>query len=228
MHDCVEIYILTLGCGVCVCTQDCLRSERVELYDPILESQSSTEVFTTMRNEFLNDLCGGVQWIGRNEECRRTITTDHHTLFFMPHCSRTMYENVIASNFCPERLHRVVILGNTFDGYRLTADSGSTLRSPLDIVEPVHMERHVTSAARLGKSGTKAATVASASGFDFSGCGLGDMSLHFFSSDINSDIDIFTADNRGSIAAHLSSTHKKNDPEMVTVAQEEREQQGSM
>lgn len=35
------------------------------------------------------------------------------TLFFMPHCGVSIYHNLLASNWTPERLSKVVMLGNS-------------------------------------------------------------------------------------------------------------------
>lgn len=35
----------------------------------------------------------------------------------MPHCPRTLYHNVLASNWSPEQLGRVVLIANELDGY---------------------------------------------------------------------------------------------------------------
>ncbi|ESO04612.1 hypothetical protein HELRODRAFT_78679, partial [Helobdella robusta] len=50
--------------------------------------------------------------IQQNEECKRTVTRP--TLFYMPHCGRPMYNNVLSSNWDKDRLGHVCILGNSF------------------------------------------------------------------------------------------------------------------
>ena len=40
-------------------------------------------------------------------------SADGHTLFFMPHCERQAFEDVLAANWEPDRLPKVAILGET-------------------------------------------------------------------------------------------------------------------
>ena len=41
------------------------------------------------------------------------------TLFYMPHCGRRLYSNVLRANWGAAGLARVLIVGNSFEGYRL-------------------------------------------------------------------------------------------------------------
>ena len=72
----------------------------LDVYDPVL---SEAEVaFARARG------CG---LPARNEEGRRAVA--RRTLFFMPHCGRQLYANVVAANWGGEALGRVLILGNS-------------------------------------------------------------------------------------------------------------------
>ena len=76
----------------------------LDVYDPVL---SEAEVaFARARG------CG---LPARNEEGRRAVA--RRTLFFMPHCGRQLYANVVAANWGGEALGRVLILGNSFAAY---------------------------------------------------------------------------------------------------------------
>lgn len=57
---------------------------------------------------------GGV-WIEINEEGKRKVS--YPTLFFMPHCGRALYNNVLWANWGRESLHHVMIIGNSFNRY---------------------------------------------------------------------------------------------------------------
>lgn len=50
---------------------------------------------------------------------RHPLPTDGQeaTIVYMPHCPRTLYHNVLASNWSPEQLGRVVLIANELDGY---------------------------------------------------------------------------------------------------------------
>ena len=77
----------------------------LDVYDPVL---SEAEVaFARARG------CG---LPARNEEGRRPVEV-LRTLFFMPHCGRQLYANVVAANWGGEALGRVLILGNSFAAY---------------------------------------------------------------------------------------------------------------
>ena len=43
--------------------------------------------------------------------CHQSV--DSHTLFFMPHCERQVFEDLLAANWAPDKLPMVAILGET-------------------------------------------------------------------------------------------------------------------
>ncbi|XP_065184778.1 SRR1-like protein [Sycon ciliatum] len=74
------------------------------LYDPVLQRGEA---------DIVQEL--GFELIKVNEEGRRRVVRP--TLFFMPHCGRSLYENVLASNWSCKQLHFVAIIGNEFSSY---------------------------------------------------------------------------------------------------------------
>ncbi|KAJ2034840.1 hypothetical protein GGI09_006207 [Coemansia sp. S100] len=63
----------------------------------------------------------GVSIIAENEEAKRTVTK--RTLFFMPHCEEFLYNNVLAANWSPEQLSRILVIGNHLGRYKDTQSS---------------------------------------------------------------------------------------------------------
>lgn len=76
----------------------------IQVYDPVL-SQSERKFMEGM----------GCSSIAINEEGRRSI--DRPTIFYMPHCAEWLYDNVLQANWMPQKLGRLVILGNSFRIY---------------------------------------------------------------------------------------------------------------
>ena len=77
-------------------------SVKTYLFDPVLTVQEKSEISAD-----------DVDVIDINEECRRNVDSKT-TLFYMPHCDKPMYENVLWANWNPEDLKRVVFFGNSF------------------------------------------------------------------------------------------------------------------
>ena len=50
-----------------------------------------------------------------NEEGRRSVL--QRTLFFMPHCGRQLYANLLSANWVCASLGKLVVLGNSFNAY---------------------------------------------------------------------------------------------------------------
>lgn len=59
----------------------------------------------------------GYELIEVNEEAKRSISPN--TLIYMPRCPLYLYENIFSSNFCPDVLERVVIIGNNYRNMKL-------------------------------------------------------------------------------------------------------------
>ena len=71
------------------------------LFDPVLTLQEKSEISLH-----------GINLITANEECRRNVDSVT-TLFYMPHCDRPMYENVLWANWNSKDMKRVFIFGNS-------------------------------------------------------------------------------------------------------------------
>mmetsp|Transcript_9931 Transcript_9931/g.14920 ORF Transcript_9931/g.14920 Transcript_9931/m.14920 type:complete len:342 (+) Transcript_9931:1-1026(+) len=80
-----------------------LGTINVYLYDPVL---------TLMDKDVLIEI--GLKTLSINEQCKRKVEIP--TLFYMPHCSRGMYNNVVWANW-GHRLSGICLLGNSFSNY---------------------------------------------------------------------------------------------------------------
>jgi len=76
------------------------------LFDPVLSP-----------NERAAAVSCGFTMIDQNETGLRNAKVS--TLFFMPHCGRRLYSNVLRANWTPEALSSLAILGNSFSAYRV-------------------------------------------------------------------------------------------------------------
>ncbi|ETW07392.1 hypothetical protein, variant [Aphanomyces invadans] len=74
------------------------------LFDPIM-TQDDAVVASAMDFDVLTT----------NEQGHRRATKSLQTLFFMPHCGKQLYQNVLLANW--ESLQYVFILGNSFSAY---------------------------------------------------------------------------------------------------------------
>lgn len=102
----------------------------VLVYDPVLSE---------MECSFLTDL--GCTPIVRDEKGRRRAHTP--TLFYMPHCGASLYNNLLEENLDPWCLGWVSILGNSFQKYQ---DSWSVFPKPKHARPDclLGMQKHVT------------------------------------------------------------------------------------
>lgn len=72
-----------------------------EVYDP---------AFTTIDTQVLKAL--GFKVLTQNEEGKREVKGQ--TLFFMPHCGKELYNNLLWANWTPYALPLCIIIGNSF------------------------------------------------------------------------------------------------------------------
>lgn len=78
---------------------------KILIYDPILQD---------LENNLLEGL--GCEIIQINEEAKRKVVIK--TLFFMPHCGKALYNNLLWANWKPDLLQNLIILGNSFADYQ--------------------------------------------------------------------------------------------------------------
>ncbi|XP_069070795.1 SRR1-like protein [Pleurodeles waltl] len=69
--------------------------------------------FTGSEHEVLKTL--GLSLILENEEGKRGV--DSPTLFYMIHCGKALYNNLLWKNWSVDSLSKVVIIGNSFQGF---------------------------------------------------------------------------------------------------------------
>ncbi|KAL9652439.1 hypothetical protein ABK040_000012 [Willaertia magna] len=71
---------------------------RVFLYDPIIEmvlgndKEECNKFFNYLKEKY------DIEWILENEECKRKLSNEFYTFIYMPHCSFTMYYNLLTLN----------------------------------------------------------------------------------------------------------------------------------
>nr|CAG4711993.1 unnamed protein product [Naegleria fowleri] len=81
-------------------------SVKCYMYDPVFEIKMSTsereKLYRYIKDKF------GMEWIEKNEECKRRIDTP--TFVYMPHCAFSMYYNLLMEN-C-DSLNNLILLSN--------------------------------------------------------------------------------------------------------------------
>ncbi|XP_039218461.1 SRR1-like protein isoform X1 [Crotalus tigris] len=70
-------------------------------------------IFSTLETEVLGGL--GLTVLQWNEEGKRSI--EGPTLFYMIHCGKALYNNLLWSNWSAEALSQMVVVGNSFRGF---------------------------------------------------------------------------------------------------------------
>ncbi|KAM9475546.1 SRR1-like protein [Clarias gariepinus] len=76
---------------------------RCSMYDP---------VFTEAECQILSEL--GFTVLTENEEGKRAVC--HPTLFYLMHCGKALYNNLLWKNWSPQILPKVILIGNSFHG----------------------------------------------------------------------------------------------------------------
>jgi len=97
--------------------------DNVYLYDPVL-STTDYEIasrFGCARKEIQ---------IGRYKIQKKTV-------FFMPHCPRALYNNVLLENWSGESLLDILIIGNSFSGYDLKQMSKNNAKNRISLVHRI-------------------------------------------------------------------------------------------
>ncbi len=104
-----------------------VQPESVWLFDPLLLEEERSilrqlgcqliptnevdQKLTTCLHTYTSD-CYPLSFV---QACKRAVAAP--TLFFMPHCGRAMYNNLLWANWSPEKLAHTAIIGNSFSSY---------------------------------------------------------------------------------------------------------------
>ncbi|KAG7401695.1 hypothetical protein PHYBOEH_011649 [Phytophthora boehmeriae] len=82
---------------------DASNASGVEIFDPAM-NKSDVAIVEHFK----------IEVIGENEHGRRQV--HHNTVFFMPHCGKVLYQNVLACNWGPA-VNKIIVIGNSFSAY---------------------------------------------------------------------------------------------------------------
>ncbi len=82
---------------------------RVEFYDPVFNKADRILLQESL----------GFMISPENEQCLKQVESGQDssfipTLFYMPHCPKSLYNNLLYSNWSPSRLQNIILLGNSF------------------------------------------------------------------------------------------------------------------
>ncbi|TYZ59689.1 hypothetical protein PybrP1_002401 [[Pythium] brassicae (nom. inval.)] len=116
-----EVHVVSYGLGsFCAASNAVYQLAFARALQEALAAKAAVrvmEIFDPVMNETDVEIAAhfGFRTIERNECGKRAAVA--RTVFFMPHCGRTLYENVLASNWSAATLPDVVIVGNSFEAY---------------------------------------------------------------------------------------------------------------
>ncbi|KAK9719973.1 hypothetical protein K7432_004456 [Basidiobolus ranarum] len=78
-----------------------------------------------------------IELIKVNEQAKRKVTA--LTLFYMPHCGKTLYNNVLASNWSREDIKNVLLVGNRLEMYHENEPTSKLRREVPHILEALDL-----------------------------------------------------------------------------------------
>ncbi|KAF8781421.1 SRR1-like protein like [Argiope bruennichi] len=86
--------------------KDILSPRIIYVFDPVFSNEEKRvlKIF-------------GLTVLKENEEGKRTVL--NRTIFFMPHCDLYLYNNLLWANWSKDSLSKLIIIGNSFQGYLL-------------------------------------------------------------------------------------------------------------
>ena len=87
---------------------------KLSAFDPVF-TRNDTEILKQLGVARLEDNSEGKHRVG-SEKCGGD-DYDSFTLFYMPHCDMWLYSNLLWANWSARSLRRIVIIGNSFEGY---------------------------------------------------------------------------------------------------------------
>ncbi|KAF4603921.1 hypothetical protein EYR40_001095 [Pleurotus pulmonarius] len=96
--------IAQLGFLLQLCHCCNISPEKVSLYDPVF-TEADKELFVAYQFDVLSE--------NRNGD----YPAEGPTLFFMPHCDLSLYENILRANWTPQRLEHLVLVANNLSDY---------------------------------------------------------------------------------------------------------------
>ncbi|XP_076859586.1 SRR1-like protein [Brachyhypopomus gauderio] len=79
---------------------------------PVSQCSTYDPVFTVSERETLREL--GFSVLSENEEGKRAVCRP--TLFYLIHCGKALYNNLLWKNWSPRILPKVLVIGNSFHG----------------------------------------------------------------------------------------------------------------
>ncbi|KAJ7516568.1 hypothetical protein O6H91_22G063300 [Diphasiastrum complanatum] len=109
----------------------------VLVFDPVL---------TALEQKVIT--CLGCSMLMHNEEGRRTVKVP--TVFYMPHCEVTLYDNLLQANWVDHHLSSLAILGNSFGVYqeRWSTSPNFKIPRPNYVLQlQKHVEEHTIDAS---------------------------------------------------------------------------------
>lgn len=107
--------------------------EHVELFDPLFSDAD----IRVIKNHY------GLDVISSNERAMKTCDANLTTLFFMPHCPKALYNNLLYANWSNDRLNRLIIFGNSFshlDSIGIDPNLYSYLKDSLYLLDEIKLE----------------------------------------------------------------------------------------
>ncbi|OQR87850.1 hypothetical protein ACHHYP_07990 [Achlya hypogyna] len=98
------VYQLACTALLCEYFKHRARLSHAYIYDPVMTEDDNVVAEAV-----------GLQVLPTNERGQRRATT--RTLFFMPHCGKQLYQNVLLANWGQDGLAKIAVLGNSFEAY---------------------------------------------------------------------------------------------------------------
>ncbi|ORX98484.1 hypothetical protein K493DRAFT_406578 [Basidiobolus meristosporus CBS 931.73] len=99
---------------------------KLHSYDPVL-----TEIDLEVLQHY------GIELIKTNEQAKRSVSGP--TLFYMPHCGKTLYNNLLASNWSRKAVANVYLIGNRLEMYHENEPTSKLRREVPHIVEALDL-----------------------------------------------------------------------------------------
>eukprot|EP00727_Mastigamoeba_balamuthi_P007036 m51a1_g2953 hypothetical protein (949) ;mRNA; r:644651-649202 len=127
--------VVCYGIGNACCSRPCLyQFAFLSLLPKALSARGSLHVYDPMMSPLSKSLAEsfGATVLDANERgCRQVDgACEQQTVFFMPHCGKGLYCNVLNANWDARRIPRIALIGNSFESY-----SRRSLGKPKTIID---------------------------------------------------------------------------------------------